>query len=522
MKKNAIIMVWISFLLSVITIKVSAQEGIIGEIRLIAENFAPRNWAFCKGQLLNISQHTALFSILGTTYGGDGKQNFSLPDFQGKVAMGMGQGRDLADIKLGEVTGKEYLTIEEKNMPRHSHGLLGTTSSLDITANGKSVPFILSVSEQTVKDSITTLMQGSAYPFDNRQPSIGLNYIICISGSFPVRSAGLNDILQDPDPFGYTGEIKPFAGNFAPVNWALCTGEKIEKAGHELLFNMIGTSFYSTSTMFFLPDLRGRIVIGAGQGTGLTNRKIAERPGLKQIQLQENRQETNIPHSHQIFNKSTDETKLNDKNYFIPLAVPANVSSIIGSGLTGGNSTPLTNIQPSLAINYLICLKGKTKIYNYLGEIKSIAGTDIPEGWALCDGRSMKPDENMALFSLIYNTYGGDGETTFHLPDLRGRAVIGVGSGINLGDKIGAETTQLEDKNLPPHVHKFAVMEEKNATQSPYTNTKVLAVKRSNEEISSTAFFTDKATRVMPVDNVQPSLVLNYIICVNGIFPVRD
>ena len=287
-----------------------------------------------------------------------------------------------------------------------------------------------------------------------------------------------------------------------------------------MLFNTIGTSFYSTSTTFFLPDLRGKIVIGSGQGTGLTNRKRGERVGSKQIQLQEN----NIPHSHRLFYNSTDEEKLNEKNYFIPLEVPAPVSSSIGSGLTGGNSTPLSNIQSSLAINYLICLKGMTQLDNhnsYLGEIKSIVGTDIPEGWVLCDGRSMKSMENQALLSLISNTFGGDYVNTFNIPDLRGRAVIAVGSGINLGGIIGAETTQLEAKNLPPHVHKFDVMEDKNIIQSS-VNTTVLAVKRSNRESYTKDLFTDKATGVMPIDNMQPSLVLNYIICVNGYYPSRN
>lgn len=156
-----------------------------------------------------ISQNSALFAILGTNYGGNGTSTFALPDFRGKVAMGMGQGTDLADIKLGEVTGKEYLTLKEKNMPRHSHNLSGTISTLDITANGKSVPFFLYVSEQMVKDSITTMIQGSAYPFDNRQPSIALNYIICLQGIFPSRSFDFKDTLQTPDEFGYTGEIIP-------------------------------------------------------------------------------------------------------------------------------------------------------------------------------------------------------------------------------------------------------------------------------------------------------------------------
>lgn len=541
MKKNTSLLIWIALVLSIITTKASAQPGYYGEIKLFAGIFPPKDWAFCNGQILLIQDNVMLFSILGTKYGGDGTTTFPLPDFRGKVAMGMGKGTGMAEIKLGEATGENYLKLEEKNMPRHSHDLSGTTSALNSSLNGKSVPVILSVSEKTVKDSIATMIQGSASPFDNRQPSIALNYIICIRGTFlPLKSSELYEILPEPDTTAYTGQILAFAGDFAPPNWALCNGQKMDKTVYKLLFNTIGSSFDSTSTDFYLPDLRGNIVIGSGQGTGLTNRKTGERVGSKQIQLQKN----NIPHSHLIFNQSTDEEKLNDKNYFIPVAEPAPVSSSIVSGLAGGNSTPITNIQPSLAINYLICLKGKSKQFNYydshpgyIGEIRSIAGNDIPEGWKLCDGRPMKIPEALSLYSLLGTIYGGDGLNTFHLPDLRGRAVIGAGSGINQehkknpwdnieeiqrgGGQIGAETTQLEYNNLPPHAHKFAVMEEKNATQSSF-NTKVLAVKRSNWQYTNSEFFTDNETRVMPIDNMQPSLVLNYIICVKGIFPGRN
>ncbi|MBK7407518.1 MAG: phage tail protein [Saprospirales bacterium] len=128
----------------------------IGEIRLFAGNFAPRGWAFCDGQLLAINSNQALFSILGTTYGGDGRTTFALPDLRGRVPMHPGNGPGLTDMRLGQKIGSEKISAAP---------VIGVMPD----RNGKT--FVL--------NSGTT---------DIRQPSLGLNYIICIQGIFPSRS----------------------------------------------------------------------------------------------------------------------------------------------------------------------------------------------------------------------------------------------------------------------------------------------------------------------------------------------
>ena len=133
-----------------------SDEGMIGEIRLFAGNFAPRGWAFCDGQLLAINSNQALFSILGTTYGGDGRTTFSLPDLRGRVAMHPGNGPGLTDMRLGQKVGAENLT---------GNPVVGVMPD----RNGKT--FVL-------KSANTDL----------HQPSLGLNYIICVQGIFPSRS----------------------------------------------------------------------------------------------------------------------------------------------------------------------------------------------------------------------------------------------------------------------------------------------------------------------------------------------
>ncbi|MBI5915885.1 MAG: phage tail protein [Bacteroidetes bacterium] len=169
-------------------------ESFIGSVVLFAGNFAPRGWAFCNGQLLSIAQNTALFSILGTTYGGDGQTTFALPDLRGRVPAGTGQGPGLSDLQLGETGGSESTALTIANMPMHSHPVmasnqfaggdhpsgnyLGASASdngfYDETANTNMAPGMIG----TV---------GGSQPFDIRQPYLGLNYIICMEGVFPSR-----------------------------------------------------------------------------------------------------------------------------------------------------------------------------------------------------------------------------------------------------------------------------------------------------------------------------------------------
>src|SRR5258708_3965468 len=110
-------------------------EPFVAEIRMFCGNFPPKGWAFCDGQLLAISQNTALFSLLGTTYGGDGKSNFALPDMQGNAPMHPGQGPGLSLHDLGETGGSDFVTLLESEMPQHNHGLM-----CDIVSATKSLP----------------------------------------------------------------------------------------------------------------------------------------------------------------------------------------------------------------------------------------------------------------------------------------------------------------------------------------------------------------------------------------------
>lgn len=176
------------------------SEPFIGEIILFAGNFAPRGWALCQGQLMSIAQNTALFSILGTTYGGDGVTTFALPDLRGRVPLGQGQGPGLTPRVLGEESGSETVTLISTEIPAHNHQLLANTAagSLPEPTNnvlaGVSDPNsggLFNAFEATANTTLSPLaigVTGGSQPHNNMQPYLCLNYIIALVGIFPSRN----------------------------------------------------------------------------------------------------------------------------------------------------------------------------------------------------------------------------------------------------------------------------------------------------------------------------------------------
>jgi microcystin-dependent protein len=178
------------------------MEGTIAEIRYFGGNFGPRGWLLCHGQLLSISQNTALFSLLGTIYGGDGQVTFALPDFRSRWAVGTGQGPGLTSIDLGEMAGVENLTLLSTNLPAHNH----TLSAIRVAVNGAggdtaspNGSFIAANqgsfaeragANQFLGSSLNgaSSIAGSSTPMNIRNPYLGLNVIICIEGIYPSRN----------------------------------------------------------------------------------------------------------------------------------------------------------------------------------------------------------------------------------------------------------------------------------------------------------------------------------------------
>ncbi len=164
-----------------------SMESFIGEIRMFGGNFAPRGWALCDGQLLPISQHSALFSILGTIYGGDGRTTFALPDLRGRVAVHPGHGPGLSDYRVGEKGGSEHTTLNSTQMPNHSHSHsheLKKTSDPDEFGSTHAFHEVKTNQAQDINLGNT----GGNQSFDLRQPFLGVHYIICLQGIYPSRS----------------------------------------------------------------------------------------------------------------------------------------------------------------------------------------------------------------------------------------------------------------------------------------------------------------------------------------------
>jgi len=223
-RKGIFSLVILAGLLMINTTAAKAQEGMMGEIKIFAGNFAPRGWMLCQGQILAISQYSALFSILGTTYGGDGRTTFALPDFRGRAPIQSGQGPGLNTYRLGDKVGRENVQVMSQNMPSHNHAAqisensaqvvvkasssIGTTSvagkngattlASTTTARAATGTVMYNTSEPDVtlntgsgqvqlNGTVTVGNAGGSQPISIVQPVIAVNYIICVTGIYPSR-----------------------------------------------------------------------------------------------------------------------------------------------------------------------------------------------------------------------------------------------------------------------------------------------------------------------------------------------
>jgi microcystin-dependent protein len=383
----------------------AGEEQFLGEIRLFAGNFAPGGWSFCDGQLLSIAQNTALFSLLGTTYGGNGTFNFALPDLRGRMVVEAGLGPGLTDRALGAQLGAETATLTDADLPAHTHTLPGGG---------------------------TTGADGGNQPFAIMAPSLALNYIVPLQVS---SSSGNTALLP---------EMRLFSGNFAPSGWAFADGRLLSVAGNPDLFNALGTTYGGDGvSTFALPDLRGRVDVDAGQGPGLSTRTLGQQFGAESHTLTV----TEMPaHDHTLSGGGT--SGVTGGSQPLDVTQPSLVTNYI---------IALAGIFPSRS-------SGNVSTDPMLGEVRPFSGSAVPRGWALAQGQLLPISQNQALFSLLGTTYGGDGIRTFALPDLRSRTPVeaGQGSGLtnrDLGVPFGAESVTLTVAQLAPHSHTALVLQ---------------------------------------------------------------
>jgi len=173
------------------------SDPFVAEIRMFAGNFPPKGWATCDGQLLPISQNTALFSLLGTFYGGDGKSTFALPDLQGSTPICQGQGAGLSERFLGESSGTDFITLLTSEMPVHTHNLMGDAVDTGDTRTPSPTVTMAQTSPGNAYTAATSplvqmnfqalAISGSSLPHNNMQPFLVVTFIIAMQGVFPPR-----------------------------------------------------------------------------------------------------------------------------------------------------------------------------------------------------------------------------------------------------------------------------------------------------------------------------------------------
>jgi len=178
------------------------MEGTLATIMIFAGNFAPRGWLFCDGSLQSISQNEALFSLIGTTYGGDGQTTFALPDLRGRIPVGTGTGGGLSTVNLGQMSGSESITLTQAQLPAHAHPMSAQVSTSSSNADGSSSPAkVLATTAQNLYApigsaansylagaNVTLAPQGGNQPIQIVQPYQVINYVICTEGIYPSQS----------------------------------------------------------------------------------------------------------------------------------------------------------------------------------------------------------------------------------------------------------------------------------------------------------------------------------------------
>ena len=327
--------------------------------------------ALAQGQSVTSASNLALSAVLGTRYGGNATA-FQLPNLSGRLAVSIGTGSGLTE---GTAVGSSTVTLTVAQMPTSS----GPAST----------------------------------GFENRQPSLPIQYIVCTTGNLPSATDAT---------FPFLGQIMPCAGNTIPPGWAACAGTLLTISSNAALFSILSTTYGGNGTSnFALPNLIGRVPVGFS----------ATRP------------------IGTAFGQTS--TALTAAQIPVAAAVP---------GVTGQGAA-VTNDQPSLSVEYLVATQGFFPSSGssfdtdlpFLGEVVAFAGNFVPAGYALANGQTLPITGNAALFAVLGTTYGGNGTTTFALPNLTGRAVMGAGTlngtTFTVGQTGGVDSFTLTGGNLP-------------------------------------------------------------------------
>lgn len=503
--------------------------------------------------------------LIGTTYGGDGETTFALPDLRGRVPVHMGTGPEGITYILGETGGVEGASLSLNQMPSHQHGMAYNKArghTLDpeghfLARNAVGMDQYGEGSEGMHPGSIA--QSGQSQSHENRQPYLAMNYIISLYGIFPSATKDLEEAeyrilhadgsvseYEQKSLIPFLAEVKIFAFPFSPKGWAMCNGQLLPINQNQALFSLLGTMYGGNGqTTFALPNIRGRVPVHKGHALDLSAWAQAEQRGTAFHALTVNE----MPAHHHLVRAvkaegSHDQPAGNALSHAAS-GIPSYSSeaSDVNTPATGltGQSQPHENRQPYLVLNYCIALQGIFPSMNkevqsesakgddsFVAEINMFAFNFAPRGYSSCDGQVMPLSQNTALFSLLGTMYGGDGRSTFGLPDIQGRVVLhpGKGPGLSLytqAEKGGVETVSLLPNQLPSHSHLLNASDTGVSDDMGGYTFGSLPGGYSN--LSPDVSLHE--TVLLPVggnqghNNIMPSIGLNFCITLQGIFPQR-
>jgi microcystin-dependent protein len=338
-------------------------DPMIGSIVCVAFNFAPRDWVLCDGTVYPTSEFNILSQYLGNTYGGDGTTTFAVPDLRSRAP------RHIGPINaLGQTGGTEQVTLTQAQSPSHSHSFQASSAQASLAqpslallapAAPRGIDAYSSAATTTELTGTVIEPQGMESPqaHSNLQPFLAMNFVIATQGSY-VPPGG----EYPPDDEPCTGEIRIFASNTIPTGWAPCNGQLIDIAKNAALFSLISNIYGGDGhSTFALPDLRGRLPLGAGQGPGLSAYTLGASGGQDLVSLDIN--QTPL-HTHLALGSPSAPDASSPAGNLLSAEAQIYTTAVDNTALKAdalsivGKSMPHENRMPSLALNFCICLAG--------------------------------------------------------------------------------------------------------------------------------------------------------------------
>lgn len=329
---------------------------LLGEIVLFAGRSAPRGWALCDGQILEVDDHPRLFGRIGETFGGDGRTTFTLPDFRGRVPLHSGQGSGLSPYKMGDKGGSESVALRTAELPAHNHPVQAT-SGAGCSKEPQGHILAQSSAWDVYRPNVpgddmhpgAIAAAGEGEPHDNMLPFLCLNFIIA------MRDGGSNG--QAKDKGSPWGAVEMVAGNQVPDGYVPCDGRLLPVSRHRELFESISTTYGGDGVEnFAVPDLRGRAALHAGQALGLSPRRLGACGGSAKIVLKT----PNLPsHTHTLVGTHCPAKTGNPRGNTLAQAGyqsrDAELAEMAPEAIAEtGEGRPHDNMQPYLVLLFII------------------------------------------------------------------------------------------------------------------------------------------------------------------------